>query len=210
MKNLLSLVAFALIISFSTIVFAQAEEEPSGMIKTAKGILVVWNEPGNYFTIEIKGEKISPGQQPMLFQVDGKFFQIQTTAKKLFLKNPNDATLDDKAILAAHRDWEGAYISGVLKSELKIDSEWFKLPSGQDVLGWSYKMPKVMQTQTAKKQLYIAVVKRDHVLLLNSALEDEGDAREAKDLLLKTLLTLKPSDKPLSLRAASEQIKKGN
>src|SRR5688500_9610296 len=93
-------------------VSVRAQEEQSGMIKTAKGILVVWNEPGNYFTIEIKGKQIAPMEQPMMFQVDGKFFQIQTAAKKQFLKGSNDKKLDDKTILAAHRDWERDYISG--------------------------------------------------------------------------------------------------
>ena len=192
------------------IVGISAQTEDSGMIKTAKGILIVWNEPGNYFTIEIKSEKITPFEEPMRFQVDGKFLQIVTTEKKSFLKNPNDKTLDDKAILAAHRDWERDYIAGVLKTELKVDSEAIKLPGGQDALGWSYKMPKVADAQSAKRQLYVTVVKRDHVLVLNSALTDEGAARETKELLLQTLLTLKPSDKPLSLQKASEQVRKEN
>ncbi len=199
---------FLIFVFFSGSVSAQ--EEQSGMIKSAKGILVVWNEPGNYFTIEISGKKILPGQQQMLFQVDGKFFQILTVDKKAFLKNLNDKTLDDKAILAAHRDWERDYISGVLKRELKIKSEWLKLPGGQDILAWSYDMPKVTDRQTAMRQLYLAVVKRDHVLLLNTALENEAEAKAGKDLLFQTLITLKPSDKPLSLQKAQEQVMNEN
>ena len=180
------------------------------MIKTAKGVLVVWNEPGNYYTIEIKGNRITPAQQPKLFQVDGKFLQIQTSERKEFLKNPNDKTLDDKAILTAHRDWERDYVAGLLKSDLKVESEWAKLPGGQDVLWWSFNMPKVTGTQSAKRQLFLTVVKRDHVFVLNSALTDLADAKDTKQLLLETLLTLKPSDKPLSLQKASEQVKKDN
>ena len=191
-------------------VAARAQEEQSGMIKSKDGILVVWNEPGNYFTIEIKGKEIKPMQQPMMFKVDGKFFQIQTAAKKLFLKNPDDKTLDDKAVLSAHRDWERDYIADVLKRELKVESEWLKLPAGKDVLAWSYEMPKVADAQTARKQFYLAVVKRDHVLLLNSALTADDNEKEIKELLMRTLLTLKPTDKPLSLQKASEQIKASN
>ena len=186
---------------------AQTEEQ-SGMIKTAKGVLIVWNEPGNYFTIEVKGENITGAQRPLMLQVDGRFFQIQTAEKKEFLKNPNDKTLDDKAILEAHRDWEQVYLTGVLKSEIKIESEPFKLPGGQDVIGWSFKMPKVATIQPVRKQLYLSVVKRDHVLVLNTALEDEAESGGAKELLLQTLLTLKATDKPLSLQKASEMVKK--
>jgi hypothetical protein len=187
--------------------FAQAGEQ-SGMIKTAKGILVVWNEPGNYYTVEIKGNKILPAEQPLLFQVDGKFFQIQTAEKKAFLKDSNDKNLDDKAILSAHRDWEGDYISGIIHSKLKIDSVWLKLANNMDVLAWSYNMPKVKDNQSAKRQLYLAVVKRDHVFLLNGAVTANDDEKEIQRLLLDTMNTMRSSDKSLSLKDASEQVMK--
>jgi hypothetical protein len=126
------------------------------------------------------------------------------------LKDPSNVKLDDKAILAAHRDWESDYISKTLGRELKIESEFLKLPGGQDAISWSYKMPKVMDAQTAKVQLYLAVVKRDHVLLMNTALEDESGWRDAKNYLMQTMLTLKPSDKPLSLQTASENLRRDN
>jgi hypothetical protein len=185
--------------------------EQSGMIKSAKGVLVVWNEPGNYYTIEIQGEEIVPASQPLMFQVDGTFFQIQTVPKKAFLKGSNDKPLDDKGILAAHRDWEGDYISKILKTTLRIDSEWLKLPNNMDALAWSYDMPKKMfADQSAKRQLYLAVVKRDHVFLLNGAVTDNDDEKILRQLLLDTMNTLKPSDKPLSLEKAKEQVMKDN
>src|SRR4051812_23520421 len=109
MKNLLLVSACILLSALSS--SAQTSEK-SGMIKTAHGVLVVWNEPGNYYTIEIKGDKIQPGKQPLLFQVDGKFFQIQVVDKKTFLKE--DKPIDYRSVLGAHRDWEGDYISGVI------------------------------------------------------------------------------------------------
>jgi hypothetical protein len=205
MQKLAALIAFLLI--STALVFAQ--EEQSGIIRSADGFLIVWNEPGNNFTLEVKGNKLEPGRETMMFRIDGKFFQVQTAGKKLFLKSPDDTKLDDKAVLAAHRDWERDYIADVLKRELKVESEWIKLPGGKDALAWSYDMPKVVDNQTAKKQFYLTVVKRDHVLVLNSALEDERAEKETKQLLLQSLLTLKPSDKPMSLLKASEQIKKG-
>jgi len=187
-----------------------AQDGQSGLVKTAKGYLIVWNEPGNYFTLEIKGKNIVPAEEPQMFRVDGKFFQFQTAEKSQFLKNLNDKTLDDKKILTAHRDWERDYAAEILKSELKVDSEWLKLPSGQDVLAWSYDMPKVAAAQTAKKQIFLTAVKRDHVLVLNSALEDERDAKDIRALLLQTLITLRSSDKPLDLQKASQQVMKEN
>ena len=198
-----------LLIVLAAAVGARAQtEEPSGMIKTAKGILVVWNEPGNYYTVEVKGQTIRPAEQPLLFQVDGFFFQIQTAEKKAFLKDASDKSLDDKAVLAAHRDWERDYISGVIKKDLKVDSVWLKGPGDRDVLAWSYDMPFVQDAQTAKKQLYLAVVKRDHVFLLNSAVTAGDDEKQIRQYLVDTMNTLTSSDKPLNLQKASEQIMK--
>ena len=193
------------LLAFTTLTLGQ---EQSGMVKSANGILVVWNEPDNYFTIEIKGNKIVPAQQPLMFQVDGVFFQIQTVEKKAFLKK-GDKDFDNKAILSAHRDWEGDYISGVIGKKLKIDSAWLNV-AGMDALAWSYDMPKIREGQSAKRQLYLAVVKREHVLLLNAAVTANDDEGQLQKLLADVMASLKSSDKPLSLKAASEQVMKQN
>jgi hypothetical protein len=200
-----------LAIALFTSVAAQSTER-SGLIKTDKGVLVVWNEPGNYYTIEIKGEKITPAEQPLLFQVDGKFFQIQVVDKKAFLNGKNEKDFDDKAILAMHRDWEGDYASGILKEKLKIDSEWMKLPNGKDALAWSYEMPKAMLhgSTSAKRQFYLSITKGSMVFLLNTALTGGDEDKDLKALLFETMSTLKPSDKPLSLQKAAEMVRKGN
>ena len=46
-----------------------------------------------------------------------------------------------------------------------------------------------------------------HVLLLNTAVMPGDDEKKLWQLLTDTLNTLKPSDKPLSLKAASETLK---
>lgn len=203
-----------LCIALVLVVGASAQEgEQSGMIKSAKGVLVVWNEPGNYYTIEIIGKTINPAGKPppIYFQVDGHFLQIQTARKSDFLKDQKNKSADDKTILAAHRDWEADYMSQLLNTKLKFDSEWIKLPDGSDALWWSSDVPEKVRTSeaSAKKQLYLSVVKRDHVFLLNSAVTpDDNNEKTLRQLLLDTMKTLKSSDKPLSLKKASEEIMK--
>lgn len=197
-----------LIALLSTAVFAQKEEQ-SGLIKTDAGVLIVWNQPGNYFTLEVKGKNISTPAARML-NVDGKFFQLQIAEKKEVLKDATGKALDDKAILTAHRDWERDHVAGLLKHELKVESEWIRLPNGSDALWWYFDMPKVSDDQTAKRQVFLTTVKREHIIVLNSALTDLADARDTKELLLQSLYTLKPSDKPLNLHKLSEMIRKGN
>jgi len=189
---------------------AQAREE-SGLIRTANGYLVVWNEPGNYYTIEIRGRDIKPIPDHQLwFTIDGKFFQIVTPSTSEFVKAAAGAKIDDRQVLTAHRDWESDYISQTLRAKFKVDSTWQKLANGTDALAWSFDMPKVAEKQTAKRQLYLAVVKGDHVLALNTVVETDGEENALWQLLTDTMNRLKPSDKPLSLEKASEMVKKGN
>ena len=180
-------------------------QEQSGAIYTGNGIMIVWNEPGNFYTIEIKGGKIEPiPNMTLWFKVDGKFFQISTPKKVQFAKD-SDA---DRAVLTAHMVWEANYIGGLLKSKVTPTSEWLKLPNGSEAISWSFDMPKISEKQTARKQLYLAVVKRDHVLLMNSPVEGVEDEKVVFKLLTDTMSTLRSSDKPLSLQQASEQVKK--
>jgi hypothetical protein len=71
MKKLFAIPAFVALLALAA--FAQ-EREQSGMIKTAKAYSWCGTSRGNYYTIEIKGNKIVPAEQPLLFQVDGMFF----------------------------------------------------------------------------------------------------------------------------------------
>jgi hypothetical protein len=181
-------------------------QEQSGAIKTATGLLIVWNEPGNCYTVEIKGAKIEPiPNQTLWFQVDGKFFQIATPKVTAFAKDLKE----DRAILTAHMQWEADYIGSLLKTRITPTSTWLKLPNGIEAISWSFDMPKVAENQTAKKQLYLAVVKRDHVLLVNSPVEGDEDEKVIFKLLTETMSTLKSTDKPLSLQKASEMVKSG-
>jgi len=192
-------------------VSAQTTQEDSGMIKTATGVLVISNEPGNYYTIHITGKTVKPvPDRPFWFTVDGKFFQIVTARKIDFLTKGADKDLDDKAILMAHHKWESDYISETLNRKLKLNTSWQKLAGGMIALAWDYDMPQVADKQTAMRQLYLAVVKGDRVLAVNTVVEGNDREEDLRALLTNTILTLKPSDKPLSLKTASEQVKKGN
>jgi hypothetical protein len=201
----LSLVLFL----FSTAA-AQTSEEPSGLIKTADGILVVSNEPGNLYTMEIRGKTIAPVPDHALwFTVDGNFFQIVTATKAQFLNGQSDKGMSEKALLTAHQKWESDYIAQTLNRKLDVRSEWIKLPNNMTALAWSYEMPQVDSRQTAAMQLYLTVLKGDRVLALNTAVEGKNDPRLQQAFLFSTLSTLKPRDKPLSLKEASEQVTKG-
>jgi hypothetical protein len=208
--KIISIISLTLLVLFSASTLHAQNDEQGGILKTDNGILIVWNEPNNNYTIEIKGNDIRPvPDRPFLFFVDGKFLQMKTVAKKDFLKKAQMKDLDDKAILTAHRDWEAQYLGGVFKQTLKIDSLWQKLTNGMDALWWNFEMPRNEKGQ-AKKQVYLIISKGDHILLLNSAVTDKVDEGTAQQFLLDTMATLKINKKPLSLKKAQEQIMKGD
>ena len=201
--NLIGVGVYFLLISVMC-VRAQTSEQ-SGLIKTATGILVVSNEPDNYYSIEVKGKSIKPiPDHPFWFYVDGKFVQIVCAEKREFLKD--DKGIDDKSILLAHQKWESDYISETLGAKLKLDSSWLKLSSDTLAMAWSYDMPQVADKQTAKRQLYLLRVKGKYVFGLNTVVEKDGEEKVLQQFLVDTLETLKPRDRPLSLEKARDQI----
>jgi hypothetical protein len=59
MKSIKTIALTLLILFFATALRAQ-DAEQGGMLKTDEGILIVWNEPNNNYTIEMKGNEIRP------------------------------------------------------------------------------------------------------------------------------------------------------
>lgn len=190
---------------------AQALEK-SGIIKTKDGVLVVWNEPNNYFTAEIKGRQIVPaGQGPNLyFNVDGRFLQINTAPLSDFWKQPVDR-LHSSDVLREHRQWELDYLGKIFGRQLFASTDWLKLTSGETALSWSFNVPNATSDQNqAKKQFYITTVNGDRVYLVNSALTSiDNDEQAIRKYLLDTINTMKRLDKPLSLDKAAETIRRG-
>ena len=206
----IKIITLTFLILFSTINLLAQDGERGGIIKTDKGILIIWNEPKNNYTLEIKGNKIKPiPDKRIMFLADGKFLQLMTVPKKDFLKKAQKQDLDDKAILAAHRDWEAQYLGTVFKETLKVDSSWQKLSNKTDALWWSFEMPSKTNSQ-AKKQVYLIVSKGDYILLLNSVVTEKVDEKTVQQFLMDTMATLKINKKPLSLKRAQEQILKEN
>ena len=187
------------------------QEDGWSAIKTNEGILFVWNVRGLYFTLSIKGKEIKPLNDPehIFFSVDGMVFQIQLAAIRDFAPDAKEKKLDDKSILAAHRDWEAKFVEGLLGgSKLKVRTFNAKLSSGSDACLWQFDMPEGMNAE-AKKQVYLTVVSKDYVLLLNSVATATISDDEGRKFLLETIATLKISPAPIDVMKLSESIRKG-
>ena len=190
---------------------AEGQEEGPAAIRTTDGYLFVWNRPGLHFSVSIKGKDVKPlnDTEHIFFDVDGKVFQIQSLPVSNFLSDQERKGLDDKSILAAHRDWESRFVEGILGKKLTVQSSSETLANGSDILIWQFDMPQGL-SDDAKKQLYLTLVSKDYVLLLNSVATATISESVARKFLLDTVATLKISSLPISVKELQESIRKGS
>lgn len=186
------------------------QDEGWATIKTAEGALFVWNAQGLYFSLALKGAEIKPLEDPehIFLSVDGRVLQIQIAAIKNFAPDAKEK-LDDKAILAAHRDWESKYIEQLINSKLTLRTFNAKLSNGNDASMWQFDMPTGMNAK-AQKQLYLTLVAKDYVLMLNSEASAAISDADGRKFLLDTIATLKFSPTPIDVKKLSESISAGN
>lgn len=186
----------------------QQEDYRSGAIKSAGGYVLVWNQPNNYYVLEIKGKDVrQTSTDRKLFSVDGMFLQIVDAPIDNILPAANRQKLDDKAILEAHRDWEAKFLESEYKAQLKIESSWQKLSNGKDALLWQASVPETANTNV-RKQVYLTVVQGNYVLMLGGVVTDSIAEGATQQLLLNTIKTLKTSDKPTDLQKVREAVRK--
>jgi hypothetical protein len=180
-------------------------------IKIDEGILFVWNARDLYLTLLIKGKEIKPLNNPehIFFTVDGKVLQIQLVLINNFAPNAKEKKLDHRSILAAHRDWEAKFIENLVNSKLKVQIFNARLSNGSDASMWQFDMPEGMNAQ-AKKQLYLTLVSKDYVLMLNSEATDSFSDGEGRKFLLETIGTLKFSPAPIDVKKLSDSLRAGS
>jgi hypothetical protein len=185
-------------------------EDGLATIKTNDGVLFVWNVDDLHFSLAIKGKDIKPqgDADHIFFAVDGRVLQIQAAAIRQFAPDAKEKKLDERAILAAHRDWESKFIEELLHSKLRVQTFNVKLSNGNAGSLWQFDMPEGMNADT-QKQLYLTVVQRDFVVLLNSEVSATNSEDEGRKFLLETMATLKSSPNPIDVKQLSESISKG-
>lgn len=192
--------------------FSSTEEDKWTAIKTDAGILFVWNREGLHFTLAVKGNQIRPIEHPdnIFFSVDGLVFQIQSLPISNFAPDARKSKLDDKSILLAHRDWESAFLQNeLLHSKVTVRTSNEKLSGGADVLFWAYDLPDQFKNPDAKAQMYLSIVAKDYVILLNSVVGATGSEDSVRKFLLETIKTLKLSNDPIDVDKLQEAIRKG-
>jgi len=181
-------------------------------LKTDAGILFVWNRKDLSFTLLVKGNEIRPmdTSDNIFFSVDGLPFQIQSLPISNFAPDARKNQLDNKAILFAHRDWEAKFIAEeLLHHKLTVQTSVVKINNGSEALIWQFDVPKEVGGD-ARKQVYVTVVSKDYVILLNSIVNDTVSEETVRKFLLDTVNTLKVSDTRIDVKKLQESIRKGS
>ncbi|HEV7858559.1 MAG TPA: hypothetical protein VGO91_08005 [Pyrinomonadaceae bacterium] len=179
------------------------------VIKTETGVLLVWNQPQDYFTLAVKGKEIRPvdSQEHLFLSVDGTIFQVQSVAISDFLKDVAKQKQDEQSILNAHKNWEAQYIESLLGKKLHVEAAPQKLKDEKEALLWSVEQPEGFN-HDAKKQLYLTMVNGDHVLLLNGVVMQNGDESAVRKFLFETLSTLKVSATKINVREVQDALRR--
>jgi uncharacterized membrane protein (UPF0127 family) len=190
--------------------FSLQQEDGWATLKRTDGLLFVWNLTDLHFSLVIKGTDIKPLDDPdhIFFTVDGRVLQIHAAPIKDFAPDAKERKLDDRAILAAHRDWESKFIEELLHSKLRVQTFNVKLSNGGDASLWQFDMPEGMNAD-AHKQLYLTVVRGDFVVLVNSEVTSANPEEEGRKFLLEMMATLKTSATPIDVKALAESKQKG-
>lgn len=185
-----------------------AQEDGITALKTEGGVLLVWNQPNDYFTLEIFGKDIRPlnASGRVFFSVDGIPFQIQSVPIGEFLKDAGRAESSTQSILAAHRNWESQYIESALGRKLDVRSSPVRLKGEREALFWKFDMPKGISND-AKQQQYLSAVNGPHVLLLNGVVTGGQKEETVRNLLVASMESLKRSQKPINLRELQETLR---
>jgi hypothetical protein len=188
----------------------QQQAEGWAGIKTNEGLLFVWNVKDVHFTLSIKGKEIKSLNDPdhIFFSVDGMVFQVQMAAINEFASDVREKQLNDRAILAAHREWETKFLEDLLKSKLAVRNFNVRLSNGADASLWQYDMPAEANTESTK-QVYLTAVNQNYVLLLNVAVTSTVTDEVARKYLLETMATLKRSPETIDVQKLAESIRTG-
>lgn len=179
---------------------AAQNEQPRALraaVRTVDGAHFIWNQPGNNFTLEIKGKDVRPNNssQDVYFKVDGDVLQIQCAAISQFVDGSQSPVRDSRTILTAHKDWESQYAGSVLGERLKVRSVGQKSADGRESLYWKFDTPKNF-TGPGKTRLFLTTINGEYVIALSCVIMSSDEEPRVRRLLFDTLATLRVSAKP--------------
>lgn len=177
------------------------------LLKSERGVVLLYNKNSLHFTIEFAGKDIKPADSEQIFlSVDNRMLQLQV-ADVIEVIGKEKSKLSNADILTKHRDWERDFLNITLRSQLKVVSEAIKNPAQRDTLFWHFPMPDGMNEQVSE-QTFLTTVIGDKILALNYSVNKDDSISNAQKYLQETMNSLKTSDKPILVKKVQEGLRK--
>ena len=189
MRKANSLFAGAMIV-LTMLGASQAQVGPGmRVISLADGLTVSGPASGQFFRMRIVGENVQRMRttKKYWFLADGVRFEFFSEDNSHFLITDIPYRLDDRVVLRLYRS---AFVHR--NGDLKVNSDWVKLPSGEAAVFWSY--DKSVATPEAAKsterEMFLVVAGPAHVFGLFARVPADGSEKKVRRLLTRTLGTL--------------------
>jgi len=185
-----------------------------GLIGTSTSLILVYNNPSNYFYIQLDGVDKKKTEQPTVFILDNKAVQVLALNKNKFLP-PNSRSRSQKDIIKDYIKWESDYIKESFKWDINNNTETLKTKSDIDVVFWTYDMPTgeevvtdSTRTTPTQKQMFILRLVKDYIVGINTPLFDSDQYEINKAYLLKNIDNIVISEKEIDLDELNGQVNK--
>ncbi|MEO0776201.1 MAG: toxin-antitoxin system YwqK family antitoxin [Bacteroidota bacterium] len=167
----------------------------SGSIFMGNSYLVVVNEKESFFSVEVKGDRVSPRWTNGVssYTVDGDLLQIFNYPIQSAIESAS-ADLDEAELLRLFQVSEQEVLREKYGPELTVEHTLRQTPSGEPYLEWSFRVPaSYPQREGAQKVVaehFLSIICHKQVLNLRSIVIQEEDPSRIRQLLERTAATL--------------------
>lgn len=195
-----------------TSVHAQKFDGEFSMLRSDKGVVIVYNCGINSFTLDIECKDIKEiDSQDMIFLVDDKVIQLTPVPLIVFCKDTSKQ-MSDNEVLQQQQDFEVNFAKKLNGESIKMNSKKFTLPDGRLCNSWNYRMPRKKEdtsSQIVRKQFFLSTKLNEIILMLSSVATLKDNDKKIQDFLKKAMQGLMPSNINIDLEAYREKLKSG-
>jgi hypothetical protein len=172
----------------------KAEEFEAALLEAKYGALLVYNGQTNSFSLKLESQSVQPTERPNFIMVDSILLQVTIMP---FHQKLDFANLDYQTqtkYLTSWKAYEKQWVEEQFKARLTENEELIDI-SNKPFLYWTFEMPKSGNSNSVDRQVYLAAICFDQLLVLNAPVEKDQGEGTVKDkiLLIAKTLTLYPN-----------------
>ena len=201
--------SFILFISIVSLMISQIEDGEFSALKSPEGVMIVYNNPGAAFSIDIKCRSMKEiEKEQMIFIFDGKVLQF--TPVPIFVFYPDaPANPPDSLVLLKHRINEMDYIRQLINKDVTPQSDNFLTKSGKLCYFWEFDIPGLADDTLSTrviKQMYLTTRINNRVLMISSAVMRMNNRDELRKFIKGIAETIKISSKSFDLNKIKDSL----